>query len=118
MQAEMFPDLPTVKLPKRVKSKWEELNDLCDLVDKHGPIVPQAMAAELLNLSTQRISQLVAEGTLVPVEFRGRKWLTEKQIRAFIEIEREAGRPWKEPSKKELWKRSKAYAKAVSASPK
>jgi len=94
MQTEMFPDLPTVKLRARTKTKWEELNELCDLVDKHGPIIPCAMAAELLELSSQRVSQLVQAGTLPTVEFRGKKWVAERDIRAFIEVKRKPGRPW------------------------
>lgn len=105
-QKEMFPDLPTVKLPKRVKSKWEELNELCDLVDKHGPIIPISVAADLLDLSRQRVYQLIDEGLLVPVDFASKRWLAEKQIRAFVEVERSTG------SKKHLaaWKSSEHYA--------
>ena len=88
-QSEMFPDLPTVKMPKRVKSRWEELNELCDIVDEHGPIIPCADAARLLDLSRQRIHQLIDQGKLVPVMFGGRAWLAEKQLRAFIELKRE-----------------------------
>jgi len=99
-QAEMFPDLPTVKLPKRVKTQWEELNELCDIVDAHGPIIPCAVAAKLLNVSRQRVYQLIEAGLLVPVEFAGSRWLTEKQIRAFVELDRDSGRKfvagWKE----------------------
>jgi hypothetical protein len=91
LQAEMFPDLPKIKLPKRVKSKWEELNELCDLVDKHGPIIPVSLAAQLLDLSRQRVYQLIGDGVLVPVEFAGKQWLAEKQIRAFVEVDRPSG---------------------------
>jgi len=92
-QSEMFPDLPTVKLPKRVKTKWEELNELCDLVDQHGPILPFSMAADLLDLSQQRVCQLVNAGKLSSVEFQGRRWVAEREIRRFIELDRKPGRP-------------------------
>lgn len=95
-QVEMFPDLPTVKLPKRVKSKWEELNELCDLVDKHGPIIPLSMAGELLDVSRSRVWQLVQVGKLPTVEFRGRAWVAEREIRAFVEVKRPNGRPPKQ----------------------
>ena len=91
-QSEMFPDLPTIKMPKRVKSRWEELNQLCDIVDEHGPIIPMFVAADLLNLSRQRIHQLVEAGTLVPVEFAGKRWLAEKQLRAFVQLDRTSDR--------------------------
>ena len=107
----MFPDLPTVPLPKRVKSKWEDLNELCDLVDKHGPLIPLSMAAELLDLSTQRLYQLKAAGKLETIDFRNRTWVSEQFIRGFIEDERKAGRPWHEPTKKQLWKKAQRWAK-------
>ena len=108
----MFPDLPTVKLPKRVRSQWEDLNELCDLVEKHGPLIPLPMVADLLDLSHQRVSQLRDSGRLETIEFRKRSWVGEKTVRAFIEVERKAGRPWKEPSKKELWRAARKFATA------
>ena len=114
-QFEMFPEMPTVPLLKRTKNIWEQLNELKELTEKHGQLVPIAMAAELLDLSRQRVFQLIDDGTFTPTEWRGQRWLTENDLRSFIELERNSGRPWKEPSAKEIWRRSRNYAKAVVA---
>ena len=116
MQSEMFPDLPTIKMPKRLRSKWEDLNELCDLVDKHGPLLPMEMAADLLDVHRSRVYQLVDAGTLEAVEFRGRRFITEQAIRGFVEVERKAGRPSKnleEMSVKDIWKMSVKTAKGA-----
>ena len=96
VQSEMFPDLPSVKMPKRVRNYWEELNELADLVDKHGPLIPLAMAGDLLDISRQRVWQLAQEGMLQTVDFRGKAWVGSNTIREFVEMERKAGRPCKE----------------------
>ena len=114
-QFEMFPEMPTVALPKRAKNVWEQLKEMNELVEKHGQLIPVGMAAELLDLSRQRVYQLIDDGTLKPVQWRKQQFLTENDIRSFVEIEREAGRPWKEPSAKELWKRSMGYSRKVVA---
>lgn len=110
-QAEMFPDFPTTVKTKRVKSKWEELNELVDLVDKHGALIPMPMVAELLDVHRSRVYQLVESGDLAVIEFRDRQFVTEKTVRAFVELERKAGRPPKERSDvKVAWKMARALA--------
>ena len=64
------------------------------------------MAAELMGVSKQRVHELVKEGTFVPVEACGKKWLSANQVEGFIKLHRAAGRPWNKPSTKELWKMS------------
>ena len=64
------------------------------------------MAANLIGVSKQRVHELIKEGTFVPVEACGKKWLSANQVEAFIKLNREAGRPWHKPSAKELWKMS------------
>jgi hypothetical protein len=110
-QFEMFPDMPTVALPKRAKNVWEQLKEMNEMIAKHGQLLPISMAAEMLDLSRQRVYQLIEDGVLRPVEWRGQRWLTENDIRSFVEVERVAGRPWKEPSAKELWARARGYVK-------
>ena len=92
----MFPDLPSIKMPKRVRNYWDELNALADLVDKHGPLIPLPMAGDLLDISRQRAWQLAQDGILETVEFRGKVWVGSNTIRAFVERERKSGRPCKE----------------------
>lgn len=111
-QAEMFPDLPTIKMPKRVRSKWEDLNELCDLVEKHGPLIPLEMAAGLLDVSRQRVYQLVDAAKLETIEFREKRFVSEKCIRAFVEIERKNGRPPK-LEVKDVWRGARTLAKGL-----
>ena len=76
-----------------------------------GGLMPFATAAKFLGVSKQRVNDLVAEGTLKPVEFAGKKWLSANQIEEFIKLKREPGRPWNKPSVKEQWKMSREGAR-------
>lgn len=78
-----------------------------EMSTREGGLMPFATAAKFLGVSKQRVNELVAEGTLKPVEFAGKKWLTANQIEEFIKLNREAGRPWHKPSVKEMWKMSR-----------
>lgn len=107
-QALLF-DLPEV--PKRQKTKWEELQEMAEVSQTEQGLVPPIVAAALLNLSKQRIAQLRADGAFRTFEFFGKPYLSIREIRGFIDVERASGRPWHEPSAKELWKRSLNVAK-------
>lgn len=110
-QFEMFPEMPTAPLPKKVRNLWERMNDMRELTAKHGQLIPISAAAALMDLSRQRVYQLIDEGTLRPVECWEQKWLCENDIREFLELERDKGRPAKQPSVKEIWSRSHSWAK-------
>jgi hypothetical protein len=91
---------------KPLKSLLALIRNLREINSREGGLLPFSMAAKLMGLSKQRVNALVAEGTLKPVEFAGKKWLTANQIEEFIKLKREPGRPWNKPSTKELWKMS------------
>lgn len=107
-QALLF-DLPEV--PKRQKTKWEELAEMAEVSQAEQGLVPPIVAATLLDLSKQRISQLMQDKALRTYEFFGKPYLSVREIRGFIDVQREPGRPWNAPSAKELWKRSMRVVK-------
>lgn len=110
-QAEMFPEFPTTVKSKRVRSKWEQLNDWIDLVEKHGALIPLPMVAGLLDVHRSRVYQMVEAGDLETVEFGGKQFVTEETVRAFVEVERKAGRPPKQRSDvKVAWEMAKGFA--------
>lgn len=104
-------ELPEVK--KAVRTKWQELKEMAECQEREGGLATPAMAAAVLDLSTSRVGQLLDEGTFVRHEFFGKPFLSVRELRDFIEVERKAGRPWKEPSSKELWKRSRGVLKEM-----
>jgi hypothetical protein len=93
-------------LPRRkVKtSVFDLLRNLRKLTTEKGGLVPIAGAATILGVTKQRVHELVKEGTLHPVEFLGKKWLSGEELLSFVKLQRDAGRPWKEPSIKEQWR--------------
>ena len=97
--------------PKKERSKWEELAEMAKTQEEVGGFIPPITASVLLDVSRSRIGQLVQEGTFRSWVFFGQRYLSAEDVRAFVAVERKAGRPWKEPSAKEIWKRSRAVVR-------
>lgn len=87
------------ELPKRqqkkLKSVWEVLEDYKTMFQTHGVLVPVSVAAKLLNISPQRILQLVEAGRLKRVDMWEKAHITEASIVELAETERKRGRPFK-----------------------
>jgi hypothetical protein len=84
-------DIPAV--PRKQRDKWEELEEFArEGFDQQGLVVP-IDAAQLLELSKQRIYHLMEAKRLQVWEFFGRKYLSVRELRAFIDIDRPCGRP-------------------------
>jgi hypothetical protein len=97
-----FLEFPFVaELPKREKSKlgslWDQFGLLKGLIDEKGAMVPPVLAGKLLDVSYQRVWQLVAAGKLERVEFGGHGFITENSIVELARSERKTGRPLKLP---------------------
>lgn len=93
-------DFPFVaELPKKAKSKlvkfWEAFRAFSDLRKEHGELVPQKVAATLLDISTTRVDELVETGKLVRKDFCGHVYITENSLVEVARSERKAGRPLK-----------------------
>ena len=114
-------DFPFVaELPKREKSKlvkfWESFRVFSALRKEHGDLVPQKVAAILLDISTTRVDELVETGKLVRKDFCGHVYITENSLVEVARSERKAGRPLKtieacSSSPGEAWKIAKAHGR-------
>ena len=111
-------DFPFVAdLPKREKSRvvklWDAFHELAAMHAEHGLPVPRSAAADLLEVSQQRIAQLIAAGKLTVVDFNGHSYVTEKSLKELAKTERKTGRPFKgvAESNAEIFKLSVRYAK-------
>jgi len=86
-------------MPKREKSRWqrvwEQFQTLQRISAQKGTLVPPALAAKLLGVSTQRVYELMNDGLgrFERVEVEGSVFVTEKDLLAFCDTERKAGRP-------------------------
>jgi len=85
------------ELPKREKSRlqlfWDRFKEVQALCERKGTIVPPVVAAELLGISRQRVHELMQDGRLERVEWRGQVFVTEHDLVEFASAERKAGRP-------------------------
>ena len=80
-------------LKRKARSKWDEAREM-QVVQQAEGLVALADAAELLDLSRQRIYQLAGSGGYFQVyEFLGRSYLSLRAVREFYDLERPTGRP-------------------------
>lgn len=104
-------------MPKGEKKLWQRVREHIDeikrITDKRGIPVPQKLAANLLNVSQQRIDQLLKEGRLELVLVGGHPFVTEDSIVEYAQTERKQGRPTKMESLdvKGVWKAANAMAR-------
>jgi len=105
-------------LPKREKSKlakvWDTFNELRAAMASKGDLVPATMAAKCLDISRQRVWELMQAGKLDRVEVDGHVFVTADSVVALAKSERKAGRPFKTPTNyREAWKVSVAAGKEM-----
>ncbi len=116
MEFPAFAELPFDGRTKREKTKlakvWDIFQDIRKIAAEKGMLVPQTFAAKVLGISSQRVWVLVDDGKLESVEFNGTRFITEKSLIEFAQLERKAGRPPKLPTTYgEAAKYSKDFAK-------
>jgi hypothetical protein len=89
-------------LPKREKSKlhkvWDAFQELSRVTEEKGLLVQQSIAARLLDVSPQRVNELVKAGRLETHNFNGVPLVTENSIVSFAKSERKSGRPCNLPT--------------------
>jgi hypothetical protein len=103
-QAELFPAFPTIAATARKRSP---LRVMMDAVERHGPLVPRAFIHVALDMSKQRVHQLVHEGKLATIDVCGRDFVPLASLDVFLSDERKAGRPAKDTSDmslRQLWR--------------
>jgi len=93
--------------PKKVRTKWQELEAMTKDADTHGGLIPQAVAAILLDVSRQRINELIRLGTFRSFEYFGKPFVCVNDVVAFVNSERKGGRPIKEAGIVETFRRTK-----------
>jgi hypothetical protein len=92
MMTEQFTLFPEIKIPKRERTKWDELCEMQAVVGEHGALVPPASAAEVLDVSKQRVDQLINKGALRAFEFFGKRWVCQSDLKGYVETGRKSGR--------------------------
>jgi len=90
-----FPFLAEV--PKRerpaIMDGWAELEEFQEMVRQDGAAIPVTFAAKLLNVSKQRVYELMATGRLQKIELGGHGYVTADSLVAWGKAERKVGRP-------------------------
>jgi hypothetical protein len=81
------------------------LRDFMQAVDREGPLLPRGWVKYVLEVSQQRISQLVLEKRLPVVEIRGKQFVPIAALELFLTEERKNGRPVKELSLAESYRK-------------
>jgi hypothetical protein len=88
-------------LPKREKSRFanllESIKEHRQLTQKHGSLLPVAVAAAFLGVSKQAVHSFLDSGRLEKIEFHGHVFVSEIGLIEFAKIERKSGRPFKHP---------------------
>lgn len=100
MQEIAASEFPFVEsLPKRekarVRSALDVLADWREATKLHGSLVPRPLVAKVLNVSQERVRQLILDGRLKTVAVEGHDYVTETSLNEFALVERHAGRPVK-----------------------
>jgi hypothetical protein len=67
---------------------------------ENGGLIPQTMLAHALNVSNQRVCQLMAEDRFDVHKIGAQKYVTCDSFEAFLQQERKVGRPLKKPTLK------------------
>jgi len=88
-QTLLFPD---VKLPKREKTRWEQVCEMQEVISREGTLLPQSVAAEVLDVCKQRVTQLVQTNRLRTWEFLGKTWVCQADLKKFVDGGRKNGR--------------------------
>jgi hypothetical protein len=95
-------DFPFVdELPKRERSKiatlWDRFNELREITEEKGMLLPVPFCASLLGISGQRVHQLLDAGKMERVEVDQAVFVTEKSLVEWARAEHKNGRPLKIP---------------------
>jgi len=91
-------DFPFVaELPKREKSKiaslWDKIDEAREIIEKEGVLLPPSFVGKILNISRQRVYQLIDSGRFKVVDLGGHSMITENSILEWAKSERQVGRP-------------------------
>jgi len=100
-----------IERPTTKRGVLDDVKEFVRLTKLHGGMLPISMVAVFLGVSRQRVHQLVDEGTFSVFEFYGMKWLLEKEVVPFAQLNRKAGENQFRLNAKEMWKASRQVGK-------
>lgn len=92
---------------RSVLREWKEA------IEKHGPLLPRPSIPFCVDLSRQRVKELIDQGRIATVEVHNREYVPMAALEVFLAEERKSGRPvadvvlgskvWRDRSR-DLWK--------------
>lgn len=74
------------------------------LSSESGGLIPQSVLAAALNVTRQRVHQLMVDGRFVVHRIAGVNYVTRHSLEAFLKEERKSGGQFKNPSLKQIGK--------------
>lgn len=84
-------------LPKRDKSRiervWDSFQELSRVSEQKGMLIPQVYAARVLDVTPQRVTELIRRGILETYKVHDVPFVTGNSVVAYAKSERKAGRP-------------------------
>ena len=109
-------------VPKR-STAFTKMTDafqmLRDVIGSGGAYIPKAMLTEVLGVSRQRVDQIIDAGYIKTFVLHGKDYVTETDLRAYIEAAPRHGHEISLPkSKREALSRALALGKESSSSDK
>lgn len=107
---EFMASVPSKETPP---SPYALLAELRALSREHGVLVPVALAVAILDVSRQRVYDLINAEVLRSVRVCNTVMITEQSLVAYANSERKSGRPVGAVGTKKLWKVSKDWAGEV-----
>jgi hypothetical protein len=105
-QAELFPVLEASE-PRR--SAYREY---MDAYEEHGPLWPQSFVHVALEVSQQRVDQLISEGRIPRIQIRGKWFVPVISVETYKAEERKSGRPVRERTVREQYRKFRELYKS------
>jgi hypothetical protein len=101
----LFPELERRSSELKQVGLLERWRNFGKLAEQFGGLAPQAFVHELLDVSRQRVHDLVKNGHLEQVDFMGTKWISGRSLADWINNPKKTGggRANKRPSKWREW---------------
>lgn len=98
-QAELFP------VVEEKLGRWARWRIFREAMEREGPMIPRAMLPLLLDVSKQRVEQLVREGRIATVQVHNCQLVPYASLEAYLADERRSGRPVRENTLREAIRR-------------
>lgn len=107
-QAELFP-FPTIEAQARKRSP---LREMMAAIEEHGPLLPLHFIPIAIDVSKQRVHQLVSAGRIGTLAIAGKTYVPMTALDLFLSEERSNGRPthdWRNQSLGKIVRDTRKY---------